>query len=382
MAAKTHSIKTDARLIVADSERNADQRYATGLSVPDPFIFFQVGQRKSVVMTDLEIDRARRHAAVDRVLAYTDYRKKIEARTGKPPQFVDVLEAVLRDHGIRSMLVPADFPLHLADTLRRRKFRVIAQAGAFFPQRETKTPEEVRRIREALRITAAGLQAGVDALRKSRIGKDGFLYDGALKLTSERLRAKISTAILWAGGDPGQPIVAGGAQACDPHEVGHGPLRAHQSIILDIFPRSQKTGYFGDMTRTFVRGRASEALKKLYRTVHTAQKTAMRAVRAGVDGETVHKAVQKVFADAGYESGKIRGRMQGFFHGTGHGLGLEVHEAPRVSAVSNLLKAGHVVTVEPGLYYQAIGGVRIEDVALVTKRGAKMLSLFPYFLEI
>ena len=136
------------------------------------------------------------------------------------------------------------------------------------------------------------------------------------------------------------------------------------------------------MTRTVVRGRASEPLKKLYATVHEAQKAAIKKIHAGANGQDAHGAVVKVFTDTGYKTGKMDGRMQGFFHGTGHGLGLDVHEAPRVNSASSVLEAGHVVTVEPGLYYTKIGGVRIEDVVLVTEKGAKMLSSFPYRLEI
>ena len=158
--------------------------------------------------------------------------------------------------------------------------------------------------------------------------------------------------------------MAGGKQGCDPHEPGYGLLRAHEPIILDIFPRSQKTGYFGDITRTVVRGRASEAVRKLYATVHQGQQIAFKKVRAGVSTAEVHRAVQDYFQQEGYRTGRHRGRMQGFFHGTGHGLGLEIHESPRLGTTSTgVLRAGQVVTVEPGLYYPEIGGVRLEDVA-------------------
>jgi Xaa-Pro aminopeptidase len=152
---------------------------------------------------------------------------------------------------------------------------------------------------------------------------------------------------------------------------------------LDIFPRSQKTGYFGDITRTVVRGRASEAVRKLYQTVFQGQNLAFKAIRPGVRTAEVHRAVQEFFEQAGYKTGKRKGRMQGFFHGTGHGLGLEIHEAPRVGSNSaGMLMAGQVVTVEPGLYYPEIGGVRLEDVALVTKHRPRNLTRFEKVLEI
>jgi Xaa-Pro aminopeptidase len=188
---------------------------------------------------------------------------------------------------------------------------------------------------------------------------------------------------LQAGGLAANTIVAGGLQGCDPHERGHGPLHAHEPIILDIFPRAQATGYFGDITRTVVRGRASEAVRKLYRTVHQGQQIGFKQIRAGVVTADVHRAVNGFFEQEGYRTGKRKGRMEGFFHGTGHGLGLEIHEAPRMGTSStDLLKVGHVVTVEPGLYYPGIGGVRLEDVAVVTAKGARNITQFEKVLEV
>ncbi len=223
----------------------------------------------------------------------------------------------------------------------------------------------------------------MQVLRTAKIGRDRKLLYHNLPLTSEKMRAVIDCAILQACGLAANTIVAGGRQACDPHERGYGPLRAHEPIIIDIFPRSQKTGYFGDITRTVVRGRASEAVGKLYDTVLRGQNIAFRKIRANTPTADVHHAVQDFFVEQGYKTGRRHGRMEGFFHGTGHGLGLEIHESPRVGANSTgKLQPGHVVTVEPGLYYPEIGGVRLEDVALVTTNGARNLTRFEKVLEI
>ena len=199
-----------------------------------------------------------------------------------------------------------------------------------------------------------------------------MIYRGS-PLTSEKLRAVIDCAILQACGLAANTIVAGGRQACDPHERGHGLLRANEPIIIDIFPRSQKTGYFGDITRTVVRGRANEAVKKLYDTVLRGQKIGFEKIRAKRRRRTSTRPCRNFLSQQGYKTGRRDGRMEGFFHGTGHGLGLEIHEAPRLGATSTgKLRAGHVVTVEPGLYYPEIGGVRLEDVALVTATAQKI----------
>ena len=151
---------------------------------------------------------------------------------------------------------------------------------------------------------------------------------------------------------------------------------------MDIFPRSERTGYFGDLTRTAVRGRASERLKEVYALVNEGVRLGHRRLRPGARGPTIHREIQDLFTTRGYPTGVRDGRMQGFFHGTGHGLGLQIHEPPSISARPSILRAGHVVTVEPGLYYLGLGGVRIEDVALVTAKGSRNLTRVPKLLEI
>src|ERR1700722_4908142 len=370
-------------LIVADSERDANMLYATGLFVPDPFIFLQTAERRPlIVMSDLEIDRARREAPHCRAVSLSCYQRKLRADGIKKIGFAKVIREILREKKIRRAVVPDNFPLGLARELKKLGIK-LKPIASFFPKREIKTADEVKKISAALMMAEVGMAEGMQALRHSKIDRRRQLIYRGSPLTSERLRAVIDCAILQVCGLAANTIVAGGVQACAPHERGHGRLRAHEPIIIDIFPRSRKTGYFGDITRTVVRGRANEAVKKLYDTVLQGQKIGFEKSLAKVKTADVHKAVQNFFAQQGYKTGKFNGRMEGFFHGTGHGLGLEIHEAPRVGASSTeMLRPGHVVTVEPGLYYPEIGGVRLEDVALVTASGAKNLTRFEKMLEI
>jgi Xaa-Pro aminopeptidase len=232
-------------------------------------------------------------------------------------------------------------------------------------------------------MAEVGMAEGMQVLRAAKIGRGHKLIYHNVPLTSEKLRAVMDCAVLQACGLAANTVVAGGRQACDPHERGYGPLRAHEPVIIDIFPRSQKTGYFGDITRTVVRGHASEAVRRLYDTVLRGQTIALRKIRANAPTANVHRAVQEFFEQQGYKTSRRNGHMEGFFHSTGHGLGLEIHEPPRMGVNSTgTLKPGHVVTVEPGLYYPEIGGVRLEDVALVTTNGARNLTRFEKVLEI
>ncbi|MEK7683822.1 MAG: Xaa-Pro peptidase family protein [Verrucomicrobiota bacterium] len=370
-------------LMVADSERDANMLYAVGLFVPDPFIYLRIRGRCHIVMNDLEIDRARKGARHCRILSLSRCLQKLERQKIKPAHVAHVIRLLLRERRLKKIFVPGNFPHGLARQLRDLRIKVRLRQGDFFPKREIKTAEEVKKISAALMMAEVGLAEGLQVLKSAKIGRKGVLMYHHLPLTSEKLRSVINIGIIQAGGVANHTIIAGGKQGCDPHEQGHGPLHANQPIILDVFPRSQKTGYFGDITRTVVKGRASEAVRKLYHTVVRAQDIAFEQMRPKKPGGEIHRAVTQFFEKAGYKTGKRNGRMEGFFHSTGHGLGLEIHEAPKLSATSSdVLKAGHVITVEPGLYYPELGGVRIEDVALITNRSTRNLTKFEKVLEV
>lgn len=369
-------------LIMAASEGDSNMLYATGFFVPDPFIFFEIGGRKTIVMSDLEIDRAKKEASVDSILSLSEFQRRVQRQGKKTVSTGDVLEFVFRERGIRSLVVPANFPVLLADDLRLRRFSVAVKKDPFFDDREKKNPVEVKNIQDSIRVAEMGLEAGIKALKRAKIGKDRYLYLGGRRLTSEAVKSIVNTSMMAQGWVPSHTIISCGNQCCDPHNEGHGPLRAHSSIIFDIFPRSQKTGYFGDLSRTVVRGRAAGRLREAYEAVRQGQEIAFQFIRDGAQGSVIHEKILDLFREKGFSTGKINGRMQGFFHGTGHGLGLDIHESPRIGLGGSTLRAGHVVTVEPGLYYIGMGGVRLEDAVLVTSRGNRNLTRYPRILEI
>jgi Xaa-Pro aminopeptidase len=369
------------RLLYAASETDADILYPTRFFAPDPFLFLQVGRRRLMVMSDLERDRARAQATVDRVLSWPQFARAIEGEGGKATHAA-VIARVLRSLGQRRAEIPRSFPVGLAHDLASLGIRLDVAPDPFWPEREVKDAREVRAIQEALRAAEAGLEAGIAALRACRIGRDGYLHLDGRRFTAEDLRAAVNTRIMAAGCVPSHTICAPGDQAVDPHEEGHGPIRAHTPVVMDIFPRSEATGYYGDLTRTVVRGRAADRLKDVYALVQEGVRLGHGRIRDGADGPTIHREILALFEHRGYPTGMKNGRMQGFFHGTGHGLGLQIHEPPSISPRPSVLRAGHVVTVEPGLYYLGLGGVRIEDVAVVTATGSRCITRAPYVLEI
>ncbi len=363
----------NALLIYAAGETDANLYYATRFSTPDPVIFLRAGGRKTLVLSDIEVGRGRREARVDEVLSLSGW-----IRGGDTAR---AIARLLRDRGAARVTVPHDFPLELADRLRRFRIRVTAKPAPFFEERAVKAPGEIRAIEEVQRAAEEAMEAVAEILRRSKIRGHKVVHGGRV-VTSESLRRVIDAALLVRDCVARDTIVAPGDQGCDPHCRGSGPVLPDRTLVVDIFPRSRRTRYCADMTRTFVKGRASPAARRLYGAVREAQEAAFAAIRGGVAGRSVHDRVKKVFEKLGYRTEPRGGKMAGFFHGTGHGVGLDVHEAPWISVRKSVLRAGAVVTVEPGLYYPGTGGVRLEDMVVVTRRGCRNLTRFPKRFEV
>ncbi len=371
-----------ARLIIADSEKNANLYYATRFLAPDSFVFIQLGQRKILIMSDLEVDRAKSQAKVDEVLSFTHLAQQLKKQGNSAPGMMDVIDGFFKEKGIKDIEVPSDFAVIYADALRKRGYAVHPKPEPFYPERMIKSEEEIAWLTESLRITEDALAMAIELIRNSEIHADNTLWLGAKPLTVELVRKSMHLTMMERDCVAQHTIVAPGIQAVDPHNEGSGPLRAHEPIVMDVFPQHAQTRYFADITRTVVKGKASDKVRRMFDAVKHGQDIAYKIIREGVDGATVHEAILAYFEEQGFKTGEINGRMQGFFHGTGHGVGIEIHEPPRVSAKADILKAGMVVTVEPGLYYEDAGGIRIEDMIVVTKDGCRLLNKAPKILEV
>lgn len=371
----------ETRLIIGASETDANLFYATHFLAPDAFVFVWTPQEKILLMSDLEVDRARGQAQVDTVLPIRTYEERAKAAGVARPGMLDSLCAFLAERGINQVVVPGSFPIEFGDGLRERAIEVQVRREPFFEERLVKLPAEVEAITRAMRRTEAALNTAIDAIREADIENGVLRWKGAV-LTSERVRHLIGAQLLEDGLIGQHTIVACGEAACDPHNQGSGPLRAGQTIILDVFPRDEESRYFADITRTVVKGPAPETVRRMYRAVADGQACAFRLIRDGAEGEAIHREVHAAIERHGFRTGEVGGRMEGFFHGTGHGLGLDVHELPRISKVPTTLRTGNVVTVEPGLYYTGVGGVRLEDVVVVTENGCVNLTAYPKELEV
>jgi len=374
---------TDDRtlLMIAASETDANLYYATRFIAPDPFVYLELKGERLMLMSDLEMDRARSQATVDRVISYSEVERAVRAQGVSDPGTIDIVHGVLQPAGIKRLLVPANFSYAYALRLQQLGYQLELKTGPLFPERAVKTVEEVRFVEAAQRATERAVAEAHAALRTAEI-RNGFIWLNGEPVTSEWIKKLINVQLMESECVAQHTIVAGGDQACDPHNEGSGPLPADRSIIFDVFPRSAQTRYFADMSRTVVKGRPSAELNRLYQIVKDAQEEAITKIHDGADGVKIHQGICDRFEAAGYRTGVVNGRMQGYFHGTGHGVGLDIHEAPRISKTGSLLQEGHIVTVEPGLYYPGLGAIRIEDMVLVTKDGCRNLTNFPKVFEL
>ena len=370
---------TAPRVIMASGMEENDVRYATGLVATDPFCLLADGSRLHLLVSALEASRAR-HSCPDAIL-HTPADLFGETRFRRHSLGEQVLALVQR-LGFRAVEVGPWFPHGIARGLERGGITVRVVSAPPFPQRAIKTPREIACIAQSQRAAVAALRAAVGCIRAAEIAPSGVLKSGRRILTSEQIKELIERTLLERRCTADGTIVAVGPQSARPHDEGSGPLRAGVPVVLDVFPRNKDTGYWGDITRTVVRGRAPENIRRMFRAVRAAQALALSMVRPGVESRAVQQAVEEFFRMAGFETRLFPpGEESGFIHSVGHGVGLDVHESPGLRNEPGGLSAGNVVTVEPGLYIPGLGGIRIEDTVVVTPAGHKILASFPKILE-
>ncbi len=376
------SLESDGYLI-DDDATDPDQRYLSGFSAPDPYQTLITGGEIHLLVSGLEYGRACAEANADTVTRRSAYDyQQLVAEYGRYEGTIRTIVAFLEDHEIGSITVPPRFPTGTADGLREWGISVTVETdGIVAESRAIKTEWEREQIQRTQRANEAAMATAETLLADADVDDGVLVYDGD-PLTSERLKAEIEVTLIRHGCGLDDTIVACGADAADPHDRGSGPLEADELIVVDIFPRNKETGYFADMTRTFARGDLSEEARRRYRVTNEAYEAALEAVKPGVTGSEVHDAACDVIEAAGYETLRSDPHTEtGFIHSTGHGVGLAIHEEPTISPAGGELEPGHVLTIEPGIYDPAVGGVRIEDLVVVTEDGYENLTEYRVGLE-
>jgi Xaa-Pro aminopeptidase len=368
----------DGYFLHADGD-NSNQHYLSGFDAPDAFLTLYTPETTAMLLSPLEYGRAKQEARVDELRRATDYGVSDKREEHGPKEAAKYVQAeFFAEFGVESVATNPDCPVATADGLREAGVEVTPDREEIIPQlRAVKTDEEIEYVREAQKANEAAMRAAEDLLRAADAEGDELVYEGD-PLTSEDVREEIEVTLLRHGCALDETIVAGGAQAAGPHNRGSGPLPADSPIIVDIFPKNKESKYHADMTRTFVHGDASNEAQAFYDVTAEAKAAALDAVEPGSTGADVHDAVCEVYEDAGHPTLRSDPEAEtGFIHSTGHGVGLDVHELPNVAPRGSELEPGHVITIEPGLYDPDVGGVRIEDLVVVTEDGYENLTDYP-----
>ena len=366
-------------LLVAESYANADMYYAIRFLFSDPVIYLRHAGGETLVCAGFERDEAARHGRVPDVRAFDEFGYAALLRASPRPYqaFAALVQAVLERMDVREVTVTNDAPVYIVDQLRAAGVAVRCEPEALLPARISKDTRELAAMEVVQRTTERAMEAAIGLIAAAEPQGEAMVLDGQ-PLTSERVRAAIDAVFLAAGCVAEGTVVAGGSQSAAPHNASSGPLRPCQPIVLDIFPRHKELRYYADMTRTVSKGDPGSQIVRMYETTRQAQELAISLIAPDVEGRAIYEAVCRHYEAAGYATTLRDGSYPavGFIHGLGHGLGLEVHEGPGMGRSGDVLKEGHVVTVEPGLYDPAVGGVRIEDVVVVTSSGCRNLTRY------
>jgi Xaa-Pro aminopeptidase len=382
----------EALLLYSDSFRDANMYYLTKFLVPDPFIFLKkVDEKPMIVVNQMEYPRAQKQSVVKDVSCYLDYNYLETLKSAKEPQ-LGILKFIAnltkQELGTKMRIcVPSDFSVHVADVLRAEGLTIEPMFGVVEKARETKDNHEVEEIKRIQQVNEYVTSEVIKLIAESDVGSNKtLLYDGE-PLTVGNVKSFFGHKLLENGCLPEEDIiVACGPKSSDPHYSGdrEDKLKADQPIILDIYPRSIQKRYWTDMTRTVVKGKASNKLRKMFEIVSEAKNASLDDIRAGAAGSHVYDVCCNVLEKAGYKTTRGGKKVtRGMTHGLGHGVGLQIHESPRLSEFSaSPLEEHAVVTVEPGLYDPDIGGVRLEDIIEVTTSGYRNLTKMEIQLEI
>ncbi|MEM4266490.1 MAG: Xaa-Pro peptidase family protein [Candidatus Nanoarchaeia archaeon] len=378
-----------AILMYGSTDKNKDMFYSTRYYTSFPVVLAIINDYKYMIVNKMEYTEAKRDAQVNEVLVFDDFLSpknylESEKKKGSTPSRLgyasEVIYSFFKDRGVGQVFVQADFPFRMAQFLKWSGVAVkVDESTPFIKQRLVKTEEELRCIKQCIAATEDVLGKVAHMLRNAEVHRD-VLHNAATPISSEFLRKFIRLRLYENDFIANHPIVSCGFDTASPHKEGSGPIKCDQPILVDVFPRSLKTGYFADLTRTFVRGKPSADVKKLHTAVLEAQDKIFSMIKEDVKVSSLYAAAIDVFKSYGFNTDEERNF--GFIHSLGHGIGLDVHEPPNLSENDAVLRAGNVITVEPGLYYPTIGGVRVEDVVLVRHNSCEVLSGFPRDLEL
>jgi Xaa-Pro aminopeptidase len=374
-------------LLYGDTVRYPALRHEVPLEIMDPFLFVAHDGRALVLTSSLEAERISKVLPEAELLLIDELGFYELVKDGMPRDEAELETATraVERWGVRHAVVPGELPVAVADRLRAAGIGIEVDATAVEARRRVKTPAELAGIRRAQRAAEAGMAAAESLIRGAEPEGGRLLGDGE-PLTAETVRSAIQAACAAAGAPAPPDIMVVPALSSGGHDPGFGPLPADLPIVVDLWPRDEESGCWADMTRTFVSGQVTDEVAALRDVVREALEAARAAARPGVGGRALYDIAAEIVERAGYPTQRTRAPGQllthGFYFSLGHGVGLEVHEPPALGLGSGeTLVAGDVVAIEPGIEgLEGIGGVRFEDLLLITDDGCETLTRYPYDL--
>lgn len=378
-----------ARLAAGIPAVHSSIYWRIGFSVGDQVVLIELpqgnGTEATLILRDIEMGRARQFARVDHVACPADFAPAGGLSGDRETANAQAAAECLRRAGVTHVYGDRTLPLIFVDCARQAGIAVDCEPDRWVNERRQKTPEEIAYLREAQRVTEGAIQLACRLIARASARADGVLMHEGAPLTSERVRAAVDHWLLDQGYSNPMSIIAGGPGASDCHFYGFGELRTSQPVIVDIFPRNRTSKYNGDCTRTVVHGDIPDEVVRMHLAVRAAKAAAEKVIKVGATGEAVHRATIASMIASGYAFGLPKADTPASYcamtHGTGHGIGIDVHEPPLLDIKGPALLAGEALTVEPGLYRQDLGGVRIEDMVIVTQDGCENLNHLPDGLD-
>lgn len=376
-----------ALLLWGDSERNPALRHEVPISVGDPFMLVEDRGRTWILSSDLERERLAgcRPDAELVDIGQLGFHELIENGLSYRELDVEFASRLAAQIGITEAIVEFELPFAIAERLRADGIALRIDEDAVTERRRRKSTHELAGIRRAQHAAEAAMRTAATLLARAEVDGDRLLLDRG-RLTAERIRAAMRDAAWEAGAVLPPEVIVASVWQGHGHEPGNGPLPARLPIVIDVWPQDTETACWADMTRTFVvGGEPPGEVRRQEQLVRRALDDAYAAVRPGVTGRELHAHTCDLFEAAGYptqRTSRSDGSEEGFQFSLGHGVGLQVHEAPAVGRTGfEPLVAGDVLAIEPGLWRNDVGSVRLEDLILVTDEGYELLTDFPYGLS-
>lgn len=340
------------------------------------------GIHRLLILRDIEMDRARQHAIAHKVACPAEFAPADGLSGDRETATAQATAQAVIRAGCNRVIADRTLPLSFTDELIRAGIIVEYDPDLGVLNRRAKDDQEIEHLREAQAMTERAIERACQAIANATPGKDGILHHDGQPLDAERVRFGIDAFLLARGYVNPRSIVAAGTQGADCHNLGEGPIYTSQPVIIDVFPQNRETKYNGDCTRTVVHGDIPDEIKNMHTAVLKAKAAATAATKPGATGEAVHQATIAAMHSLGYAMGfPTDDNPTTMPHGTGHGIGLDVHEPPLLDLKGPQLILGDALTIEPALYNKHLGGVRVEDMVIVTEDGCENLNLLQESLD-